>query len=200
MALFQTLKFNLVGDDMNLIGKRIKYLPATNDPLSADVYCIEGDKYCYVYDVGNDERSLQYINQIGKEKVVVLSHHHKDHTGNIVGLHYRDLYVGKKTYEIIGKGIIVEDALTINDGVKIDVTHCTSPHTDGSLIITVDNEYTLIADLYFTRPPFDKDKTMKMIELLRDIDTKYFVVSHQEDEKVIPKEKLISELTDYFSH
>ena len=111
-------QLQFVGDDMNTISGKIKYLPATNDPLSADVYCIEGDKYCYVYDVGNDKRSLQYINQIGKEKVVVLSHHHKDHTGNIVGLHYRDLYVGKKTYEIIGKGIIVEDALTINDGVR----------------------------------------------------------------------------------
>lgn len=185
---------------MNAIGNRIRYIPAINDPLSADVYCIEGDKYCYVYDVGNDERSLQYINQIGKEKVVVLSHHHKDHTGNIVGLHYRDLYVGKKTYEIIGKGIIVEDALTINDGVRIDVFHCVSPHTEGSLIITVDNEYTLIADLYFTRPPFDEEKAMKMIDFLRNIDTQYFVISHQENENVIPKEKLIAELTVYFSH
>ena len=192
-------QLQFVGDDMNTISGKIKYLPATNDPLSADVYCIEGDKYCYVYDVGNDERSLQYINQIGKEKVVVLSHHHKDHTGNIVGLHYRDLYVGKKTYEIIGKGIIVEDALTINDGVRIDVSHCVSPHTEGSLIITVDNEYTLIADLYFTRPPFDKEKAMKMIDSLMSIDTKYFVISHQEDEKVIPKEKLIVELTAYFN-
>ena len=200
MVLSQTLKYKLVGDDMNTISGKIKYLPATNDPLSADVYCIEGDKYCYVYDVGNDERSLQYINQIGKEKVVVLSHHHKDHTGNIVGLHYRDLYVGKKTYEVIGKGIIVEDALTINDGVRIDVSHCVSPHTEGSLIITVDNEYTLIADLYFTRPPFDEEKAMKMIDFLRNIDTQYFVISHQENENVIPKEKLIAELTVYFSH
>ena len=193
-------QLQFVGDDMNTISGKIKYLPATNDPLSADVYCIEGDKYCYVYDVGNDERSLQYINQIGKEKVVVLSHHHKDHTGNIVGLHYRDLYVGKKTYETIGTGVIVEDKLTINDGVRIDVSHCISPHTDGSLIVTIDNEYTLIADLYFTRPPFEKERAMKMIEILRDINTKYFVVSHQEEEKVIPKEKLITELTDYFSH
>ena len=192
-------QLQFVGDDMNTISRKIKYLPATNDPLSADVYCIEGDKYCYVYDVGNDERSLQYINQIGKEKVVVLSHHHKDHTGNIVGLHYRDLYVGKKTHEIIGKGIIVEDALTINDGVRIDVSHCVSPHTESSLIITVDNEYTLIADLYFTRPPFDKEKSMKMIDSLRSIDTEYFVISHQEDGKVIPKDKLIVELTAYFN-
>ena len=198
MALFQTLKFNLVGDDMNLIGKRIKYLPATNDPLSADVYCIEGDQYCYIYDVGNNENSLRYINQLGKEKVVILSHYHKDHTGNIEGVHYRNLFVGNKTYEVIGKGIIVEDTLTINDGVRIDITFCTSPHTDGSLIVTIDNEYTLIADLYFTRPPFEKEKAMKMIEMLRNIDTKYFVVSHQEDEKVIPKDKLITELSVYF--
>ena len=183
---------------MNTISAKIKYLPSTNDPLSADVYCIEGDKYCYVYDVGNDDRSLQYINQIGKEKIVVLSHHHKDHTGNIADVHYHNLYVGKKTYDAIGKGIILEDKLTINDGVRIDVIQCISPHTDGSLIITVDNEYTLIADLYFTRPPFDKEKAMKMIEALRDIDTKYFVISHQEDNKVIPKERLISELSNYF--
>ena len=199
MVLFQTLNFNLVGDDMNTIGKRIKYLPATNDPLSADVYLIDGDKCCYIYDVGNNENSLQYINQLGKEKAIILSHYHKDHTGNIEGVHHRDLYVGKETYEVVGKGIIVEDMLTINDGVKIDVIHCTSPHTDGSLIITVDNEYTLIADLYFTRPPFDKDKAMKMIESLRDIDTKYFVISHQEEEKVISKDKMIATLTNYFN-
>ena len=185
---------------MNTIGNRIKYLPAQNDPLSADVYCIEGDQYCYVYDVGNDDRSLQYINELSKERVIILSHYHKDHIGNIEDIHYRNLYVGKKTYEAIGKGVVVEEKFTINDGVRIDVIHCTSPHTDGSLIITVDNEYTLIADLYFTRPPFEMEKAMKMIETLRDIDAKYFVISHQEDEKVIPKEKLISELTDYFSH
>ena len=107
-----------MGDNMNTIGERIKYMPAENDPLSADVYYIEGDKYCYVYDVGNDGRSLRYINQIGEEKIVILSHHHKDHTGNIADIHYRDLCVGKKTYEAIGKGVLVEDKLTINDGVK----------------------------------------------------------------------------------
>lgn len=184
---------------MNAIGKRIKYLPATNDPLSADVYCVDGDECCYVYDVGNNDNSLHHINQISKEKIVILSHHHKDHTGNIEGIHYRELYVGKKTYEAIGKGIIVADKFTIHDGITIDVIPCTSPHTEGSLIITVDNEYTLIADLYFTRPPFDKEKAMKMIGSLSSIDTKYFVISHQEEEKVIPKENLIVELSEYFN-
>ena len=60
---------------MNVIGGKIKYLPATDNPLSADVYCIDGDKYCYIYDVGNNDTSLQYINQINKENIVILSHY-----------------------------------------------------------------------------------------------------------------------------
>ena len=184
---------------MNVITEKIKYLPATNNPLSADVYFIEGDNHCYIYDVGNDDNSLLHINRVNKEKTIILSHYHKDHIGNIERICVRNLYVGRKTYETIGKGKVVEDAFTINDGVKIEVIPCTSPHTDGSLIINVDNEYTLIADLYFTRPPFDSSKAMKMIETLRNINTKYFVISHQEDEKVISKEKFIAELLDYFN-
>lgn len=190
---------NLWGERMNLITERIKYLPATCDPLSADVYFIEGDKYCYIYDVGNDDNSLHHINEVEKEKIVVLSHYHEDHVGNIDCINYRNLYVGKKTYETIGKGKLVEDVITINDGVKIEIIHCTSPHTDGSLILNVDNEYTLIADLYFTRPPFDRDKAIKMIDILNNINTKYFVISHQEDEKIVSKEKLVAELLDYFN-
>lgn len=190
---------NLWGERMNLITERIKYLPATCDPLSADVYFIEGDKYCYIYDVGNDDNSLHHINEVKKEKIVVLSHYHDDHVGNIDCINYRNLYVGKKTYETIGNGKLVEDVITINDGVKIEIIHCTSPHTDGSLILNVDNEYTLIADLYFTRPPFDRDKAIKMIDILNNINTKYFVISHQEDEKIVSKEKLVAELLDYFN-
>jgi len=184
---------------MKLISDRIKYLPATNNPLSADVFFIEGDKCCYLFDVGSDDNSLRYINQIDKEKIIILSHYHKVHTANIEHISFLNLYVGKKTNESIGIGKVVEYSFTINDGVKIEVLPCVSPHTDGSLIINIDNEYTLIADLYFTRPPFDRSKAEQMIETLKNIDTKYFVVSHQEEEKVIPKEKLITGLLDYFN-
>lgn len=182
-----------------MISTKIKYLPATNDPLSADVYIIDGDKCNYIYDVGNNEISLQHINQAGKEKIVILSHYHKDHTGNVDKIQYRDLYVGKQTREVIVKGTVIADILTIHDGVKIDVIPCPSPHTEGSLIVTVDNEYTLIADLYFTRPHFDKDKATQMLEFIKNINTKYFVISHQENDKIVNKDRLIAELSDYFN-
>ena len=183
---------------MNTIGEKIKYLPATNDPLSAEVYCFDGEKYCYIYDVGNNNKALQYINQIEKDKIIILSHCHKDHIGNIKDIHYQNLYVGKETNEVVGTGIIVEDKIIIDDNVNIEITHCTSPHTDGSLIVTIDNEYTLIADLYFTRHPFDKKKAIKMIETLKEMDTKYFVISHLEVDKIVPKEQLTGELSEYF--
>ncbi|MDO4740319.1 MAG: MBL fold metallo-hydrolase, partial [Eubacteriales bacterium] len=151
---------------MKSISDKIKYLTATDNPLSADVYFIEGDNYCYIYDVGSDENSLYHIRQTAKEKVVILSHHHKDHTGNIDRIDIRNLYVGKKTYEMIGRGTIVEDTFIINDGIKIEVIPCPSPHTEGSLVVNVNNEYTLIADLYFSRPPFDVSKATEMIEML----------------------------------
>ena len=184
---------------MKILGEKIKYLPADDNPLSADVFFVEGDKHCYIYDVGNNDDSLRHINQVNKEKRIILSHYHKDHIGNIDNIDYSDLYVGEETYRAIGKGIIIEDSFSIQDGVKIEIIHCISPHTDGSLIVNIDNEYTLIADLYFTRPPFDKEKAMKMIKFLKNIDTQYFVISHQEDANVVPKEKLIAELLDYFN-
>lgn len=192
------IKIPFEGKMMNVITQKLRYIPASEDPLSADVYFIEGDHCCYIYDVGNNAHSLHQINQTAKEKSVILSHYHKDHTGNIAQIHCRDLYVGKKTYEMIGKGMIVEDILTICDGIKIEIMHCPSVHTDGSLIANIDHMHTLIGDLYFTRHPFDKEKAMKMIEFLTGIDTKYFVISHREDDKVVLKETLIAELQDYF--
>ena len=140
---------------MKIISEKIKYLPSTNNPLSADVYFIDGNEYCYIYDVGNNEYSLSKINKINKDKVVILSHYHRDHIGNINKINYHKLYVGELTYRTIGEdiidkhsSIIVEDKFTIQDGVKIEVIHCASPHVDGSLIVNIDSEYTLIADLY----------------------------------------------------
>ena len=183
---------------MKKIGERITYLPASSDPLSADVYFIHGDQFCYIYDVGNNPQALEQIQGIDKEKVVILSHYHKDHTGNISDIHCRELYVGQLTRETIGKGTVVEDSLTIRDGVKIVIMPCPSPHVDGSLIVNVDSKYTLIADLYFTRPPFDREKAMQMLDTLAGMDTEFFVVSHQEKEKVIEKARLIGELRVHF--
>ena len=183
---------------MKKITDYITYLPASPDPLSADVYFIEGDANCYVFDVGNNEDALQAISATKKEKIVILSHYHKDHTGNIDKLTYKELYVGDLTLETIQKGMVITDEVVIRDGVELMIQHCPSPHTKGSLIVTVNKEYTLIADLYFTRVGYDKELADEMLKKLETLDTKHFVVSHQQGENVFEKQKLIAELKEYF--
>lgn len=183
---------------MNKITDIITYLPASSDPLSADIYFIEGDTNCYVFDVGNCEKALQEIIAISQEKVIILSHYHKDHIGNIDKIGYRELYVGDLTKETIQRGTVVIDEVVIHDGVELFIQHCPSPHVNGSLIVTVNKEYTLIADLYFTRAGYDKELANEMLKVLEELETKYFVVSHQQGENIFEKKKLIKELKEYF--
>ncbi len=183
---------------MERINSVITYLSASSDPLSADVYFIEGDTNCYVFDVGNCEKALQEITAIPQEKVIILSHYHKDHTGNIDKVDYKELYVGELTKETIQKGTVVTDKVVIYDGVELVIQHYPSPHTKGSLIVTVNKEYTLIADLYFTRAGYDKELANEMLKELEELETKYFVVSHQQEENIFEKQKLIADLKEYF--
>lgn len=183
---------------MERISTYLHYIPSSQEPLSADAYIIHGEKYAYLFDVGSNEETLRCLSEIPKEKIVILSHFHPDHTANVDKLSYQKLYVGGFTFEKIQKGMVVEDCLTIHDGVKIEIRHCPSPHTEGSLIVTVNGEYTLLADLYFTKPGHNKEMAYKMLADLKNLDTKYFVVSHQEKENVFEKEFLIRELDAYF--
>ena len=183
---------------MERINSVITYIPASLEPLSADVYFIEGDICCYIFDVGNNKAALQEISAVKKEKVVILSHYHNDHTGNIDKVNYKELYVGDLTKETIQRGTVVTDEFVIHDGVELLIQHCPSPHVNGSLIVTVNKEYTLIADLYFTRAGYDKELANEMLKELEALETKYFVVSHQQGENIFEKQKLIAELKEYF--
>ena len=184
---------------MKTLSERIRFLPASDDPLSADVFFIEGEKRTYVYDVGSCEAALQALHAQEKPLVVVLSHFHQDHTGNIKQLPVDELYVGSRTEKKIGMGTVVRDVVTIDDGVHLEIRHCPSPHANGSLILTVDNTYTLVGDLYYTRPgQVDRGLAMHMLSVLKTVDTKYIVTSH-EDEKVHEKDALLRELRAFFN-
>lgn len=183
---------------MKTICPYLHYIPSTLDPLSADVYVIEGESFSYIFDVGNNQEALDTLSNLSGGKIIILSHPHNDHVGNLDKLDYKALYAGDSTCEKIKKGTVVENELTINDGVNLQISPCPSPHTGGSLIVTVNNEYTLLADLYFTRQTYENELAHAMLDVLKEIETKYFVVSHQEANPVFEKEYLLRELTAYF--
>lgn len=151
---------------MKKISDHLYYLPSTQEPLSADVFFMEGKKNTYIFDVGSNQEALDAIAALPGPKTVILSHPHGDHVGNWDKVDAQSLYVGDATYEKLHTGTVVEDQVTIQDGIHLCIRYCPSPHTAGSLIVTVNEEYTLLADLYFTRPACNQTLAHRMLDVL----------------------------------
>lgn len=66
------------------INKKISFIAASENPLSADIGIIRENGSIWLYDVGNGE---DHLPNSGKDYYVVLSHFHQDHTGNINRIH-----------------------------------------------------------------------------------------------------------------
>lgn len=178
------------------LGTHIRYLPAAEEPLSAEVYCIQGKNHTYLYDVGNNNQSLSFIRSVRNLSTAILSHPHKDHTGNVLKTKISTVYVGDRTQEILNFGTIVNETIELEEGIII--IPCPSVHTSGSLLLNVYGEYCLIGDLFYHRPPVNPVLVEQMLEALAGIDTSYFVSSHGCEKQIYPKDLFVAELRKEF--
>ena len=181
------------------IAPRIRQLPAVEAPLSADVFVIEGDRQYYLFDVGSSDAAYDAIMALDKPVTVILSHFHQDHTANMRRLSPVQTLAGARTMKYIAGGTLVDAPLTIRDGVTIDVRPCVSPHAPGCLIATVDGEYTLIGDLTYARPGTGQGEAKGMLNVLKSLDTKYFVPSHVAGCPLVKKSAFLQDVRAYFS-
>lgn len=183
---------------MNQLVPRIRQIPAASDPLSADVFIIEGDARYYVFDVGSNDEAFAAISALDKPVTVILSHFHRDHTSNMSRLSPAETLAGARTMKYITGGTLVDAPLTIRDGVTIEVRPCVSPHAPGCLIATVDGAYTFIGDLHYARPGSGQGEAKGMLNVLKTVNTRYFVPSHQEGNPLVEKDKLLRDVKEYF--
>ena len=184
---------------MKCIAPRIRQIPAAAEPLSSDVFIIEGDTRYYVFDVGAGDEVCEAIAALDKPVTVILSHFHRDHTGNMSRLTPAETLAGARTMKYITGGTLVDAPLTIRDGVEIVVRPCVSPHAPGCLIATVDGLYTFIGDLHYARPGTGQGEAKGMLNVLKTLDTRYFVPSHQDGNPLIERAALLRDIKEYFS-
>ncbi len=183
---------------MKCLTDRIAYLPASDDPLSADVFIIRGDRHTYVYDVGSNDEACALLRDLPEPPIIILSHFHCDHTGNIGRVPAEIVYVGARTRKQLGVGVLVDAPLRIEDGVTLDIRPCVSPHVPGALILTVDGTHTLIGDLHYARTGEGQGEAIGMLRTLKAIDTQFFLPSHVEGDPLMPRETFLQDVKTRF--
>lgn len=169
-----------------------------DEPLSSDAFIIEGDTRYYVFDVGASDAAYEAIAALDKPVTVILSHFHRDHTANLNRLTPAEILLGARTRKQLGVGTLVDVPLVLRDGVTIDVRPCVSPHAPGCLIATVDGAFTLIGDLHYARSGTGQGEAKGMLNALKALDTKCFLVSHRVGSPIVEKNALLDEIRVYF--
>ena len=183
--------------DRKIINDRISYIEATEEPLSADIGIIRCGDTEWLYDVGNDERSLAGLDG---QYNVVLSHFHQDHTGSLDKIRVGELYVSGATFRHTGWGTVVNGELTIGD---LRIFQIPSSHTKGCLGLEIGNEYAFVGDALYCKAKngyyaYNSQLLKDEIEVLKQLKAQKLLVSHFQG-LVRLKDEVIAELEQIYS-
>lgn len=186
----------------------ISYIPASLEPLCADIFVIDGQESTWLYDVGNGEKALSELNMyLGKSTKsggvkAVISHFHPDHMENLSKIDLTACFLGKNTFGYTGFGNIVEDDIYINDGVKLHIFQLPSSHAKGSVGLEVNQKYAFLGDAAYTTKKdgkyvYNTQLLNEQIKKLKSLKAQYFVLSHSK-ELVVEREACIKELEEIY--
>ncbi len=98
------------------LAEGVFYIPAREEPLSAEVFAIKTEPGWIVCDVGSTPDRAEAVNGLDGKKTVILSHFHADHAGNIKKINCRKILAGAYTVKKIGMGEAVAGRLEIPGG------------------------------------------------------------------------------------
>lgn len=163
------------------ITEEIGYLPATQEPLSADVGLIHTKNRVWLFDVGCTDDMMRQIEAIAEEKWVVLSHFHPDHIGNLDHMQYDALYGGAFTCKKIGKGTVVAGDLYLED--KVHLFSIPSAHAKGCVGLEYGG-YAFLGDALYPAQKasglvYNVSLLAQQIKVLEKLQAEQFFISHK---------------------
>ncbi|MCQ3035216.1 MAG: MBL fold metallo-hydrolase [Bacilli bacterium] len=168
----------------------------TEPELAADSLIIKGKSHYYLFDCGNNPKAVEEINALNI-KYAFASHFHPDHIKGLKDIKCEKLYISKHTSRKID-GIVVNE-LEVEDGIEFTFKEIPSPHSQGSCILTINNEITLLGDaVYMMKDMYNVTKLKDLIDTLRNLDTQYFIMSHK-SERLLKKAVIIAFLERIYS-
>lgn len=182
------------------ITEQISYLPATEEPLSADVGLIRCGEEWWIYDVGSSEAAAAAINGLQGRKNIVLSHFHPDHTGNISAVEYDALYAGAYTCRSLKRGTVVEGHMHFQGGIHL--FPLPSSHAKGSVGLEV-GEYAFLGDGTYCmakggQAMHNAGLLRELILTLEALQARFVLLSHREP-FLCPKEEALASLREIYA-
>lgn len=185
---------------MNEINGYLSFLPASEEPLSADVYFIKGKEYNYIVDVGNNEEAFKAVSECGNRRVII-THFHEDHMGNLPKLDIADddLFVGSYTAKVCKRGTVVREKVSFSDGPLVEIIPMPSSHAKGCLCVLLDHDILLMGDSFYGH--IDRGYNVSLLydqmKAIRELEFTTAIMSH--DTRTHSKKKLIRLLEMYYS-
>lgn len=161
------------------ISPRISYLPASWEPLSADVGFVRGETGTWIFDVGASDEAARAVSEISGTKRVVLSHFHRDHIGNIGRVSYDALYCGDYTLRKTPGGIRVAAPMKV-DGVTLFPVP--SAHVKGAVGLLTDG-FAFVGDALYPgrkggHPVYNFNTLSETIRAVEEIPAEKLLLSH----------------------
>lgn len=202
----------------------LSYIPASEEPLSADVGIFYTENRIWLFDVGNGEKTIEAIEgsfaklQNGQPVdartlqhnriplSIVISHFHPDHMGNIGNFAGADIYVGANTAKYLDDVVCSKNhIITVTEDVFIDDVHVfplPSSHAKGSLGLEIAGKYAWLGDGAYTcmkggKKCYNAGILKEEIEVLERLHAEYVLLSHQK-QIVRPKDTVVGWLKSIY--
>lgn len=215
---------NFVFMSLLKISDNISYLPATENPLSADVVFIQDDDALWIFDCGRSDEAflkiLKFQDFAKKNNLtvnLVISHFHEDHTDNLIRVTPDFIYAGDFTARHFGWNSVQENSLkTGNNQAKIEIVSeaksfqngsvqlipLVNSHSKGSLCLRFQNFLFLGDAVYPTekkgRECYNVQQLNQEIQTLKNEDCEHFCISHAKY-FVKTKESVIKHLEEIYA-
>lgn len=180
-----------------ILNDKISYIEATDDPLSADIGIIRDRGVTWLYDVGNDEKSVTGLNG---SYHIVLSHFHQDHTGNIDRVRADALYLSNETRRHIGRGTVADRDIPFGSLRIFPLPSC---HAKGCLGLEIDQTWAFVGDALYSKYKdgyylYNAQLLKDEIGVLKKLAAPYLLVSHYKG-LIRNKEDVIRELETVYA-
>ena len=170
------------------INDKISYIECSENPLSAGIGIVKAGSETWLFDVGNDVRNLEGLEEFGGmdgQYHIVLSHFHLDHVGSLDKLGAQTLYVSKETKKHVSSTnadvILVEEDLYIGN---LHIFPLRSSHAKGCLALEVDEQYCFVGEALYGREKgghygYNAQLLKEGIDKLKSIKSPYLLLSHR---------------------